>query len=140
MNYLALINMNMNLLPNTSNLHPAAAPAPQMDLLLLANFLFALVAIVAFKEQRHNRLYAMVFAIATAVIAALALAHGAFAAGCLVAFWSILSFRRWWKRTDILETPRPPVRRAVRTIMEWRYENRMARLFGTPPSEYLGRS
>jgi hypothetical protein len=107
--------------------------APQMDALMVANFLLVLVMLLCLKEQRQHRVFLLGLFLAAAALAAIGLFNGAWALGTVVGVGAALALQRWHARRRAWIVSRSVVVVATNGCSTG---SRINRLFGTPSSSF----
>jgi hypothetical protein len=77
----------------------AAAPPPQLDVLMLSGFLISIFTLLVWMHPVPSRLQALVFAASLAGLAVYGFLQGAWPIGIVAMVWSAAALRRWqqWK-------------------------------------------
>jgi hypothetical protein len=113
---------------------PAAggASVPQLDVLMLTEFLTAIFTLLIWLHLKQSRSCVLAFGICLMAMAVYAFIQGAWPVGMITVVWSVVTVRRWLKGKDIIE-PKSLVSRLAMAVPSdrWESQSRFERMFNS---------
>jgi hypothetical protein len=110
----------------------SAVSEPQLDVLMLTEFLTAILTLLFWLHQKQSRSCVLAFGICLMAMAVYAFIQGAWPIGMVTCVWSAVTVRRWLKGKDAFD-PKSTASRLAMAIPpdRWESQSRFERMYNS---------